>query len=113
MTRDADDLIARQIQIRERLAAASDDELITQGAGELATLGPIDIVLRPESMFTLAALMQLVQRHPQLTTDHNAGRLAVIVLEHAREYFSDCPAVLEMLRRGDDRRRDVTPDIES
>jgi hypothetical protein len=83
---------------------ADDEMLVREGAAELAELlehqGPIEFVLRPQTAFQLCALLQLALRHPGTTGD--TRRTAITVIEHVRAYFTDAPAVLEMMRRGDD-----------
>jgi hypothetical protein len=83
---------------------ADDETLVLEGAAELAELlehqGPLEFVLRPQTAFQLCALLQLALRHPGTTGE--TRRTAVTFIEHVRAYFADAPAVLEMLRRGDD-----------
>jgi hypothetical protein len=84
----------------------TDEELIAAAAAEIDNRGGMELHLRPQTVLTLCGLLQLVLRHPALT-DTNSRRVAVTVLEHGREYFAGCPAVLEMLRRGDDAQFDT------
>ena len=81
---------------------ADDDEtLIHKGTTELmAHEQPLEFVLRPMTAFQLCALLQLALRHPGTTGE--SRRTALTFIEHVRAYFADAPAVLEMLRRGDD-----------
>jgi hypothetical protein len=83
-----------------------DASLIKQMALEIARKGPhaMELVLRPESVLQLVALVQLAQRHPTLPATHHA--FADRVLTAAREYFAECPGVLEAIRRGDDPAED-------
>jgi len=84
----------------------TDDELVQQAATEIGTWphGPLELVLRPQSAFSLAAVLQLALRHPGLTGEPH--RIAVTALAHIRAFFEPCPAVQEMLRRGDDPEHD-------
>ena len=88
------------------MTGAADDDLTARAARELANHGPLELVLRPESVLTLAGLMQLVLRHPGIRDDDNAGSFATMLIEHARGYFATCPAALDILRRGDDPAND-------
>ena len=82
------------------------DEAIAQMAIELETcVVPMELVLRPFTALQLAGLLQLVQRHPELSDPHRA--IAASVVEAAREYFADCPTVLAILDAGDDLAQDV------
>jgi hypothetical protein len=82
-------------------------ELVDQMAVEMQRCEtPIEIVLRPLSAFQLAGLLQLALRHPGV--DGSAARTGRTFIDHVRGYFGDqrAPAVLEVLRRGDDPRED-------
>jgi hypothetical protein len=81
------------------------DPLLEGLLSELAAReSPITVVLRPTSAFQLAALLQLACRHPGVTGPmrETADRL----LAGVRDYFIDCPTVLEVVRRGDDPDED-------
>jgi len=85
---------------------ADDETLILRSAAELLRYErPIELVLRPVSAFQLCALLQLALRHPGTVGENQ--RAAITFIEHVRAYFADAPAVLEMLRRGDDPAYDV------
>jgi hypothetical protein len=71
---------------------------------ELLALAPMELGLRPETVFTFAGIMQLVLRHPDLPP--NVRETAQRFLVGARDYFADSPAVLEALQRGDDPQFD-------
>jgi hypothetical protein len=62
------------------------------------------LMLRPQSALELAGVVQLALRHRGLqgTTRVAAERF----LAGVKDYFHDCPAVLEVLRRGDDPSED-------
>jgi hypothetical protein len=62
------------------------------------------LTLQPQSALQLAGVVQLALRHPGL---QGPNRLAAErFLAGVREYFGDCPAVLDVLRRGDDPTED-------
>jgi hypothetical protein len=85
-----------------------DNEALAQAAArELATMGAIIFTLRPVSALQLAALVQLVLRHPNVPPEtRNTG---IGFLAGVRRYFAEAPAVLELLRRGDDPAYDDLP----
>lgn len=70
-------------------------------------LTAMEIVLQPLSVLQMVALVQLSLRHPYVPADIRAT--AERFLAGAREYFADCPAVLEVVRAGDDPAADVPP----
>jgi hypothetical protein len=84
-----------------------DEQITQQLVTELnAKQEPMELVLQPGTVFQLTALVQLACRHP-----HVSGAMREIadrVLAAVREYFADCPTVLDVVRRGDDPRQDVT-----
>lgn len=87
------------------LRALDDDALVVQAAREIsAQPHGVELVLRPQSAFSLAAVLQLALRHPGLAGEPR--QIAVTALAHIRAYFVHCPAVTEMLRRGDDEGLD-------
>lgn len=61
---------------------------------------PMGIMCQPLTVLQLAGALQLARRHPEFPSSHRAT--VDRFLTAAREYFADCPAVLEVLRRGDD-----------
>jgi hypothetical protein len=64
----------------------------------------MELALQPQSALQLAGVVQLALRHPQL---QGVNRLAgERFLVGVRDYFADCPTVLEVLRRGDDPAED-------
>jgi hypothetical protein len=81
-----------------------DTDLLDAMSTELARCEqPIQMIVRPTSAMQLAGLVQLALRHPSLpATTRQQG---VTFLEHVRAYFNDhqADAVLEVLRRGDQR----------
>lgn len=84
-----------------RLPATLDEAaLIQQATDEMRTAGSVEVVLRPSSALCLASLLQLALRHPGVTGEPR--RVAQLALKHLRWSFAMAPAVLEMLRRGDD-----------
>jgi hypothetical protein len=88
--------------------ASIDEDLLAAMVRELDTReAPITLVLRPLSALHLAGLLQLALRHPGTSTSEAHRRIAVTFIEHVRAYFADAPAVLEVLRRGDDPANDA------
>jgi hypothetical protein len=81
-------------QIAERLAV----EIIEKAPT------PMEIVLHPMSAFQLTGLLQLALRHPDVSPE--LRETAERFLAGVREYFADCPAVLDVVRRGDDPAED-------
>lgn len=69
---------------------------------------PMEVVLRPMTAMQLAGLLQLACRHPGVSAEARAT--ACVFVEAVREYFADCPLVLDVLRRGDDPAQDVGRD---
>ena len=65
----------------------------------------MELTLRPETVTQLVGLLQLACRHPGVgphlrdTADRFIGG--------ARAFFADCPAVLEVIWRGDDPAHDT------
>jgi hypothetical protein len=45
-------------------------------------------------------MLQLALRKPGLSASEQAPQTAETFIHAAREYFKDCPHVLEMIRRG-------------
>jgi len=89
------------------MALTPEDQVVSRLATELdAKNEPMELVLQPGTVFQLTALVQLACRHPHVS---NAMRVtAERLLAAVREYFTDCPTVLEVVRRGDDPRQDVS-----
>lgn len=69
---------------------------------------PMDLVCRPLTVLHLAGALQLARRHPRFPPTHS--ETVDRFLTAAREYFADCPTVLEVLRRGDDPAYDRSLD---
>jgi hypothetical protein len=91
----------------EEKAMTVDDELLAAMVAEVETREePITLVLQPLSALHLAGLLQLALRHPGTSASEPHARIAVTFIEHVRAYFADAPAVLEVLRRGDDPGHD-------
>ena len=86
--------------------APDDEELTATMAGELASkaLTPMEVVLQPVTVFQLTAVVQLALRHPAMPPE--TGDTARRFLTAVREYFADCPRVLDVIRRGDDPEED-------
>lgn len=85
----------------------TDAEITAALVEELQSLAaPMEVVMKPDSVFALVALYQLALRHPDLS-EHSAPRAAgQRFVSAAREYFANCPTVLEIIRRGDDTQED-------
>jgi hypothetical protein len=81
-----------------------DARLVELAALELARKEPMELGLRPESVFYLTGLVQLALRHPTLPGTNRAFGERFLV--GVREYFADCPAALDLVRRGDDPAED-------
>jgi hypothetical protein len=81
----------------------TEDELMARLVTEMREQRvPMELVLRAISVIHFAGLLQLAGRHPSLS-DHNRDHIERFMVL-ARAYFADCPAALEVLRRGDDRQ---------
>jgi len=79
-------------------------QLLADMARELQAAPLMALTLRPETAFALAGVVQLALRHPDLAGTPRST--AETFLAGVREYFASAPAVLEALRRGDDRAHD-------
>jgi hypothetical protein len=90
--------------------AELDAHLLAAMTAEVLTLTnesePMVLGLRPLSVVQLAGLIQLALRHDRLS--EQLRTVGVSFIDSVREYFAECPATLEVLRRGDDPRYDVT-----
>jgi len=80
----------------------TDEQLLRLMAEELAAMDdePALLALEPMTAVDIVGLLQLACRHPELS-----GRLraqAGAFIDTIREHFADCPAILEVFRRGDD-----------
>jgi hypothetical protein len=83
-----------------------ENEIVVTLAAEIAArVQPMELVLHPVTAFQLAGLIQLALRQSDLSDELlDAGARFV----HAvREYFADCPMVLDVIRRGDDPTEDL------
>lgn len=80
-------------------------ERVERLAAEVTALAPMELVLRPLSVFQFVALMQLVLRHPDLPA--SVRETAQTFVAGAQAYFAACPAVLETIAEGEDPARDV------
>jgi hypothetical protein len=83
------------------------DPIVDGLATELLALAPMELELGSDSVFTIAAIMQLALRHPHLPP--HARERAERFLAGARAYFAEYPTVLEAMRRGDDPAFDARP----
>ena len=79
----------------------ADEVTVAELARELKKkAAELEIVLTPATVFQLTGLVQLALRHPGVSG--NVRETAARFLAGVRAYFADCPAVLEVIRRGDD-----------
>jgi hypothetical protein len=89
----------------ELLPHASYGELLDGGAEELKqkieSLDFMPVMFKPQTVFALVSVMQLALRHPAMGILESPHEAAERFIDAAREYFADCPHVLEMIRRGD------------
>lgn len=65
---------------------------------------PMELWLRPVTVFHLTGLIQLAMRHPTLSDENRAQGARFVAT--ARAYFAACPNVLDVIRRGDDPQED-------
>jgi hypothetical protein len=89
------------------VAAPLDDaQTIALMAAEMARLRePMILMVRPEGALMTAGLVQLALRHPDLSEDMRDQARALV--DTVREYFAECPTVLDILHRGDNPAEDV------
>jgi hypothetical protein len=84
------------------------DEIAEAMAREITqkTNDPMEIVAQPMTVFQLTGLLQLALRHPGVSSE--LRETAARFLGAAREYFADCPTILDVIRRGDNPREDIS-----
>lgn len=82
--------------------AAIVERLVGELAGKQERM---ELLVLPGTVFELTALLQLACRHPLVSAAQRAT--AARWQLGVREYFADCPTVLEVLRRGEDPEEDV------
>jgi hypothetical protein len=70
-----------------------------------AKVEPMEIHFQPLSVFQVTGLLQLALRHPELTPE--LRETGVRFVAAVREYFADCPTVLDVVQKGDDPAFDV------
>lgn len=80
----------------------SDQDIIVDMAHEWFDLQPMELGLKPGSVLSLVAALQLASRHPQFKDHFEVAATAEGFIAAAREYFAGCPASLEVIRRGGD-----------
>lgn len=89
----------------------ADTELLGAMAAEIRALDAegdlMMIQVSPLSAVQLAGLLQLALRHDGV--EGSIREAALLFLYDVREYFATCPAVLEVMRRGEDPAHDVLP----
>lgn len=86
----------------------TDDALIADFlASEIWTKdAPMELVLRPITLFQLIGALQLARRHPNFAAHEEVATAVERFISAAREYFADCPTVLDVMDRGDDPAED-------
>jgi hypothetical protein len=94
-------------EARARARRAEDQAVAVWLGAELIALEPMELGLKPESVFTLVGLVQLALRHPDLPAGPRA--FGEQFVGAARAYFTGCPTVLDVIRKGDDPDYDVRP----
>jgi hypothetical protein len=67
----------------------------------------LELSLRALSVLQLTGLIQLALRHPGISARAASRTTGERFLEGARAFFAECPAVLEVIQRGDDPNQDV------
>jgi hypothetical protein len=87
------------------LCGRLEDTLVAAMALELERKAPMEIVCQPLTVVQLTGLLQLALRHPTMPPDARAA--GERFLAGVRAYFSDCPTVLDIVRRGDDPAEDL------
>lgn len=60
----------------------------------------MQVVLRPESAFALAGLVQLALRHPDIGKYQNVVPVGRDFIAACREHFRDCPQMRKVLSMG-------------
>ncbi len=82
------------------------ETLIRNSAIEMAGIDrTMGVEFRAQTVMEMVALLQLADRHPAIAPNLRATIRAFV--DGARAYFEDCPAVLELIRRGDEPAFDV------
>jgi hypothetical protein len=83
-----------------------DDQIVAAMTRELRDKvdEPMEFVCHPVTVIQLTGLIQLALRHPEVSAELRAT--AERFLSGVREYFADCPTVLDVVRRGDDPAED-------
>jgi hypothetical protein len=79
-----------------------DDQILHLMVEEIQALadGPAILMFELGDLFRIVGLLQLASRHPQL--DPSNVETIDKMVDAAREYFKDCPTVLDVIRRGGD-----------
>jgi hypothetical protein len=66
---------------------------------------PAILAMPPIEAMQIAGIVQLALRHPQFPDSHRAA--AAAILGGVREYFAECPTILDILHHGDNPAEDV------
>jgi hypothetical protein len=77
-----------------------DEVVVAKMAREMSILGDCECHFSAPSMLRCVALLQLASRHPGLADDDH--RFIDAFLSGAREFFAQCPTVLDVIRRGEE-----------
>jgi len=86
----------------------TDEQLVALMVEEIRAIADVQghaiLMLEPMDFFRLVGLVQLAGRHPTLAPSNHE---TIAGIEGAaREYFRDCPTVLEVMARGEDPQFD-------
>jgi hypothetical protein len=85
-----------------RMTLDTDAATIVRLTEELAALPrPMELMLKPESVLMLVALVQLALRHPHAPP--SARAFGEQFISAARAYYAGSPTALEVIDRGDRR----------
>lgn len=94
--KDEDERITRCIGEQPNL----DEEMVMAGVREIASKADyMQLNLLPLSAMHIVGLMQLALKHPELPPTHED--FARHVVEVGRQYFADCPSVLQVIEAAD------------
>jgi hypothetical protein len=71
-----------------------------QMSAEMADMDrPMELILRPHSVLILVALVQLALRHPSV--DGRIRDMGETLVAASKEYFANCPTVVQTIQLGD------------
>jgi hypothetical protein len=75
-------------------------DLMVEELLAIAANGPVVLAIGPSDFYRVVSLLQVAMRHPHITADLRETGLHLV--DTAREYFAECPMVLEIISRGND-----------